>query len=275
MKKFALASIVLVIFIMGVYFGLEKEKKERPLKIAESCWDFNLKSRLKKADLDVRVFFGYKDTRPARFVADRYESLLFVQALTRSCNEEQSACGFESDEANSDFETEIYSKIIEAPDGYEKKIRIAVYSSSAGADDEDNQKNPFQKWKSQSTKLAFTEGLKKADVVFYNGHSRAGGGPDFGSPKLNSNRHVDYQWYQNKQPGFQLMTNCLKNASASPLKMVGLFSCQSKQHFAKQLEKSKAGLEVISNETLLYFSDAINESLKALSEIMKLKCHSQ
>lgn len=265
--------LILIGFVSALYFLLKKGKKPTP----PSCWSFHLGPKTKpvrKSSLDVRIFFGYKDTRPARFVADRYESQLFTRAITSPCQEDRHDCGFQLDPAASREDLEIYMKDLVDPAGVKKRITLSVQSSSVGPDDDENRKNPFQKWKSQRTQESFTEALANADVIFYNGHSRAGGGPDFTPPKLLANKHIDYGWFQRKKPGLKTITDYLKGNPQSQLQVLGLFSCQSEQLFSKQIEKSKVGLKVMDSDVLLYFSDAINESLDALSNLQVLKCGS-
>ena len=48
--------------------------------------------------LQIAVVFGYKDTRPSRFVADLFEKISLVNQLKKPCkNLEQKACGFTQD----------------------------------------------------------------------------------------------------------------------------------------------------------------------------------
>ena len=49
------------------------------------------------------MVFGYKDSRPARFVGDRHERLALIQRLTSECSGSQQACGFERSPENSDL----------------------------------------------------------------------------------------------------------------------------------------------------------------------------
>src|SRR5579871_5723859 len=45
--------------------------------------------------VDVRIIFGYKDARPARFVGDRYERLVLINGLTGPCLPKRFDCEFE------------------------------------------------------------------------------------------------------------------------------------------------------------------------------------
>lgn len=258
MKKYKIAGRVLcIVSILVFYFSFfETSEPEK-------------KSVVKK--LDVRVFFGYKDARPARFVADRYERAIFIQRLIGPCSDGRQDCQFVQffDEREEAHDTQVFYKQVHNRNGDPVRIELRVFASSAGADDHENRKNPFQKWRSDYVKDQFAKALKTADIVFYNGHSRAGGGPDFSTPELTKAKHVHYTSYQKNKPGLIFIQETLKQNPNSPLQVLGLYSCQSDQLFKKKVEAAKPSLKVIGSRQLLYFSDALNDSLDQLSQILK------
>lgn len=227
-----------------------------------------------KGSANFRVVFGYKDTRPARFVGDRHERLAFVQKIMRPCANGEHACGFTRSATNADH----FSKTVTGPNGSPVKILLTVTHSSASSDDTANRENPMQKWQSSQAKRAFQEGLEKADVVLYNGHSRFGGGPDFEPPRLTSKDEVDSAFYKNERPGFQSISEKLRarrraEASGSGLKVLGLFSCASSQHFSDEITReTSAGL--ISSRSLIYYADALENSIAAVSALVEMRCES-
>jgi hypothetical protein len=113
--------------------------------------------------------------------------------------------------------------------------------------------------------------MQSADAVFYNGHSRDGGGPDFSPPRLGPGKHPDYNWYKENRKGLAEMTSALSQAKAGP-KIIGMFSCASNLLFSKRILGAKKNLGLISNEKLLYYSDALQNSLDALSALLAMKC---
>jgi hypothetical protein len=154
---------------------------------------------------------------------------------------------------------------------------LVVVNSSVGTDDEENSRDPFQRWKSAHAQAVFLEGLKSADVVFYNGHSRFGGGPDFRSPLLARDGTVDAASYKSRKAGIGRMISSLeesksaKAGSFARLKLLGLFSCESSRHFNSKIRRlSEAGL--ISSPQLMYYSDALAQSLAALDDVLAGKC---
>ena len=211
--------------------------------------------------IEIRVIFGYKDSRPARFVSDRYERNIFIQKLN--------AMGFARDPKDDD----VFLQDLNGQDGKTKKIRLTVVSSAAGPDDEENQKDPYQKWKSEQARETFLRGLVQADVVFYDGHSRNGGGPDFASPHTGASGHVDYAWYQHHRPGFKEMIGTFKkNSKFSRLQLLGLFSCISGRHFSQELLQAKPGMGMIVTDSLIYSADALEEVTETLHRLLMFQC---
>lgn len=221
-----------------------------------------------KGSATIRVVFGYKDTRPSRFVGDRHERLAFVQRILARCKGLDQACGFTRVEDQAD----VFTKTIPGPSDKPVQIELVVTNSSVGSDDASNRENPMQKWQSKYAELAFFSGLAKADVVFYNGHSRFGGGPDFNPPKIRKSGEVNSAYYHTKHSGFQKVRAQLrKKKSKEGLKVLGLFSCSSSQHFANAVaHDSKAGL--ISSRALIYYADAMENSITALSALLEMRC---
>ncbi len=217
--------------------------------------------------VDLKMVFGYKDARPARFVADRYERMIFIQRLTSDCRGKNMACGFERSREDGDLLT----RFIPGPDGKPRKVLLRVIQSSAGPDDDENRANPFQKWRTRYANLAFLQGLSNADVVFYNGHSRAGGGPDFEPPRLGPSQEVAFAWYKQTQPGFNPIIATLEGAP-SKMKLFGLYSCASSKLFLDRVRKVKSDLGLVTSPKLIYFSDALESSLETLSSLFTMKC---
>jgi len=220
-----------------------------------------------KPQIDLKVVFGYKDARPARFVADRYERMIFIQRLTKKCQGKGLACDFKRSVTDADLLT----RKIRGPVGKEREIFLRAIQSSAGPDDEDNRRNPFQKWRTRFANLAFLQGLSSADVVIYNGHSRAGGGPDFEPPRLGRNLDVDFSWYREHQPGFNPIIATLEGVPSS-MKLLGLYSCASSKHFLDRVKKVKPDLGLITSPRLIYFADAMESSIESISSLLSMKC---
>jgi hypothetical protein len=225
-----------------------------------------------KPVIEIRMIFGYKDARPARFVGDRHERATFVDEILAPCRGDEMACGFVRDESDAD----VFTKPV-LINGNLKTARLIVVNSSVATDDNENMSDPFQRWKSAHAQSVFLDGLKDADVVFYNGHSRFGGGPDFRSPTLAKDGSVDAPSYKRRSSGLKKMITAFdesRSSKAAPfarLKILGLFSCDSSQHFNAKIRRvSAAGL--ISSPQLMYYSDALTQSRSALDDILTGRC---
>ncbi len=129
-----------------------------------------------------------------------------------------------------------------------------------------------QKALTKQSEENFFDGLKIADVVFYNGHSRNGGGPDFAPPILNSTNHVDYKgYYEVNRPGIIKTITALKQNPNQKF-LLGVFSCYSRMHFYDTFMRANPnqGL-VLSAETINYF-DSLKASVGYLEGILRGTC---
>ncbi len=118
----------------------------------------------------------------------------------------------------------------------------------------------------------FFDGLKTADMVFYNGHSRNGGGPDFNSPILNKKGKVDYKgYYEIKRIGIKRTYNSLKENPNQGF-VLGLFSCYSRKHFYSDFMKNNPQQKLIlTAETIDYF-DTLSASVGYLEGFLRGSC---
>lgn len=105
--------------------------------------------------------------------------------------------------------------------------------------------------RSAAVKAEFLNSFHTADIVFYNGHSRKGGGPDFFPPysvmdtRSSEYLQTDYSYYEDLKLRYELI-NTVRGSSRAP-KFIGLFSCDSKRHFYKQLNAAAANTNFIFN----------------------------
>lgn len=129
-----------------------------------------------------------------------------------------------------------------------------------------------QKFLTTQSEENFFGGLKTADVVIYNGHSRNGGGPDFNPPILASNKKVNYTgYYQIKRPGFNRTMESLKENPNKGI-IVGFFSCYSRKHFYDTFIKANPKQRlVLSADTIDYF-DTLKASVGYMEGIMRGSC---
>ena len=224
---------------------------------------------------DVSLAFGYMDF--AGQTADNYASYGFQAALMSRCQPGEFACGFtrHPDDANL-----FYKQIkILGPDGVLRlrTVRITIQSSSVSNIERDNRTElrDQQNRKSAETQKFFLSGLQNSDVVFYVGHARDGGGPDFSPPVLikGSQTKADYGWYHKNQPGVHAMVDAL-GAASHPAKIVGIFACYAEDHFSDLFKQILPGSGVIlSGQQEFEASEA--QAAASLDSILGLKCADQ
>ncbi len=259
MSKKSLAILIAFILIVAGAFYLYNPPGPafRPVISDPNCLAAYL--RLYEGPvLRIDIVFGYKDARPARFVGDRYERNYFITQVMR--------LGFTRSEEDDD----LFLRKTLGPDGAEKSIELRITASSAGPDDDENRKDAFQAWKTREAENVFLQGVRESRVVFYNGHSRTGGGPDFGPPRLANGLKVDYSFYKKQRPGYQKLRSAL--AEAKKIELMGLFSCTADAHFTGGLREMRPELGVIASDHLLYYADSLANSLTTLKHILEFKC---
>lgn len=270
MRRVAVGLVVITALLGGYAFRRVERSSREPENSrfsSDACRDAYVRA-FAGPSFEIRVVFGYKDARPARFVADRYERMLLVDRLVAPCGIGGGLCGFQRDAKDMD----LFTKSAPGPDAAPREFRIRVVAPSVGADDVENRKDPLQARRSDRVERVFLDGLNDADVVIYNGHSRAGGGPDFRPPRLRG-RSVDYGWYREKTPGISPVLRGLREAKGErKLKLLGFLSCASTKHFVGKVDEARPGLATLTSPKLLYFSDALEASVELLTSILTLSC---
>jgi hypothetical protein len=266
--KWTLWLMIVLGCFSKVYWDYWRSKVQQTQvpKIADSLCRQTYLRLFDKKVVKILVSFGYKDARPARFVGDRYERNALIATLISPCEGDRRDCGFQrtSGDAN------LLTKSILGLDEQIHQVHLRVVDSSAGPDDDENRQDPFQAWKTEEAERLFKEGLESADVVFYNGHSRDGGGPDFALPVLLKNQHVNYRWYQQRKLGVKIMQKALMADSDLRPQLVGLFSCVSERLVPQVSSLNEIGW--ITNRKLVYYAEALETMRDALSAVLSMKC---
>jgi hypothetical protein len=224
----------------------------------------------KNRKLNVSIFFGYKDARPARFVADQYEKIQLIDRMLKQCGIGQKLCDFRWESS-----TDSYLKKIKVKAGYSVDVEFKIFSSSVSPDDDKNQTANYQLWVSESVKNQFKAHLRNADIVFYSGHSRSGGGPDFFPPLLSKTNMVKMDPYKESRDGLKHMVQSLKESGVNRLKLLGLFSCISETYFIDELSKAQPRLGFITSKDLLYQADSFRNLVNSAEAILEEKCEEE
>jgi hypothetical protein len=258
-------SLVLICFSLG-YRSYQSQKlwRDRVDFLDPQCRS-SYQQLFSKEKIDIRIVFGYKDARPARFVGDRYERNALIEEIIKPCEPERFDCGFK----RSAKDAFLFTKPIQGLAGNHHLLSLRIVNSSVGPDDEVNRQNPFQKWQSEMAQRNFIEGLSEADIIFYNGHSRDGGGPDFEPPKLTVQKHINYSWYKAHKKNLRQMHQIVQAGIVKP-KIVGLFSCVS--HRLLPSTRVNKNVAWLTSQKLVYYADALNSMRDALSALLGFSC---
>jgi hypothetical protein len=209
--------------------------------------------------------FGYNSS------ADMYFAGAFRAALLDSCKGSMQACEF------SEQSPGLLAKDIDAPNGRRVHVEIQVNDSSLTPLYGQNTGIYAQQQKEKTSQAltSFHNGIHNADVVFYVGHSRNGGGPDFNPPVLLPNLHPNYAGYYEKlQPGLKDLTQTLRQRKGLPL--LGLFSCLSERHFGKTLLRSapNTGFLFTTSAKLLFMEEVARGAYAATDSLLRFQCYS-
>lgn len=258
---------------MTIYY----EPIERP-QAYDKCFP-NIERRLKEPGrLKIAVALGYSDTVDYGFdmVTDQFLLDNLGYQLKKPCKyAQQGFCNFKSQKE--DYHQPFhYTRVLTTGDNQKILVDIFLMNSSYGFSHQDNVTTfrNEQRLQTETAQEFYGSALQNADVVFYEGHSRDGGGPDFSPPRRASNGKVNYSWYHKNQPGLKFLLSSLKSANSSPY-YLGLFSCASKLHFKNILSKQVQDSSLILSTKVieaLYTKEALMTSLES---VLNFECNDQ
>lgn len=238
---------------------------------------------LKDDVLDIRYALGYfDDSTGEQRIFDGmnwglspslditiYEAM--IKTLTSRCTGNLRVCGFDMQGVPENGRL-VFHKHMNLH-GRPVIVRITMTQASASEYFEQNKGALADRQKALTSQSEenFFGGLKIADIIFYNGHSRNGGGPDFNPPILNSHMKTNYKgYYEVQRPGIKRTMASLAQNSEEPV--VGFFSCYARLHFLKTFMNANPNQKVIlSSDTIDYF-DAFEGSLGYLEGLLRGSC---
>ncbi|RBP44643.1 hypothetical protein DES53_104465 [Roseimicrobium gellanilyticum] len=184
---------------------------------------------------DIRVTFGYDDTKDAREANDPIRAERFMNSLKE--------LGFQ-EHAPSEAAAKALGVPVEAPNlrilsGQTKKgqmLRVALMWSALS---KSGTKNIGIGYKEQLLRsgeaMDFTKkACAESEVMIYVGHSRSGGGPDTYPPETRPAAGgvsaTDFSYYKKNRPGMQALGPYLRKRESTP-KLVSWTGCLSDEHF--------------------------------------------
>ncbi len=208
----------------------------------------------KSASLDIEIFFAIREN------------------LMKPCQGNRVTCGFR-EHGDPENGKAIYTKNINL---LGRNIEVFLTMTYASASN-NYQRNKTELRDRQSFLTAQSDdnlfgGLTKADIIFYNGHSRNGGGPDFNPPILDSKDHTDYDgYYKVKRPGIKRALEAIKKNPNQGL-IYGSFSCFSASHFQKALTTTAPKIRMILSSDTIDYLQSLKASMGYLEGLMQGRC---
>ncbi len=196
----------------------------------------------------------------------------FMKAPCRNSN--QLTCGFfeKGNPAN--------GKVILEKDismfGQKVLARMTLTQASASQNYDQNISTLAERQKALTlqSEANYFDAIRTSDIIFYNGHSRHGGGPDFMPVVLNSRGTPEYeQHYKIKRTGIR---RTLAEVKARPDRdyILGLFACYSASYYQEALFLTRPGIQSIYSIDTIYYFDSLTSSLGYIEGFMHGLCGS-
>lgn len=228
--------------------------------------------------LNIAVALGYSDTtdKGLNLVTDGWLQETLVTQLTKACAyPSQGFCEFKVQHADPQ-EVQLYTRELTLNDKTTLLVNVYTMNSSYDMSHKDNlttYKNE-QRIKTEKAQNFYGWAIHNMDVVFYEGHSRNGGGPDFSPPVSARNGKVNYPWYQKNKPGLKFLLNQLEQVNEAPM-IFGLFSCASQPHFQNKISKYFSNSNTIMSTKVVSAHYTKEALLYSLESVLNFECANQ
>lgn len=219
--------------------------------------------------IDGRVFSGLRNMgySPSIDIAG-FEAMKTI--LTASCKGNAKICGFRQDPQN----RHIFTREVEVH-GRRQLARVEMHYSS---ETEYLNKNLGEFRQQQIERTRFIENfyvrsLQSADAVFYFGHSRNGAGPDFSPPLfIPGQNKLDYKGqYYPRMTGQKRLMNALSGSARQPA-IIGMMSCDSRDHFHNRLRRIAPNSGVITSTAVLDIDQVYTAMIGAIDATLRGQC---
>jgi hypothetical protein len=229
--------------------------------------------------IDIRIPIGYFDWTIGRDVVTEGNNYglspsidigaysAMKKLLTATCRGSVQFCGFRQD---GDYK---FSKQVNVHGrGYQVRLEMGFSSVSESFATNMGRKSGEQTQRSSYMEDFFKSGLRNADAVFYLGHSRNGGGPDFKPPVLIEGMNkVNYKgYYQIKRPGYGVMMAGLSGRHQPAI--LGLMSCDSRDHFVSSLRSAAPRTGVISSTAVITIDEVYTALIGGVDALLRGQC---
>lgn len=195
---------------------------------------------------DIRVTFGYEDAEDLKDPSDPTRALHLMQYLQRHQFEMVKPTAELAKELGVRLEAPNL-RILQGPGSVGQTLRVALIWSAATSSTARNiGSGRKQQWICSDDALKFMQkSAVDAEVMYYIGHSRAGGGPDTFPPHTLPNnggkfQQVDFRYYGSEQPGLASLSPYFGKNKDNP-KFIALTGCRSDRHFHQWLARRLSG----------------------------------
>lgn len=230
--------------------------------------------------IDIRIIMGYFDWTTGTEVKKdggnyglspsidpgAYQAVRDI--LTGRCPGDAEFCNFDQESAYS------FSKRVNIQ-GRSVVARVQMYYASVSEylNSNTGRYAAEQQQRSAASQAQFNAALKNADVVFYFGHSRNGGGPDFNPPIfIRGTNKVNYGgYYKANRPGLKKMIAALQGSSHQPA-ILGLMSCDSRDHFLSSIRRVAPRTGLISSLNVLQVDGVYTAMIGAADAVLRGQC---
>jgi hypothetical protein len=263
---------------------LETDDLDRQSAIQKDKCLHRYGSILNDGIVDIRIVIGYFDwTTGSQVNKDGinyglspsidlggYNAL--ERIITGRCPGGAAFCGFkQSPESPYHFS----KRVIIHGKPYQAKVQIYFTSITEYLNSNLGRRSSDQVTRSQAAQAQFTNALQNADAVFYFGHSRNGGGPDFNPPKfVSGTNRVNYNgYYKPNRPGLKKMLAALQGGRRQPA-ILGLMSCDSRDHFLSSVRRVAPNTGVISSKDVLQVDGVYTALIGGSDAILRGQCQS-
>lgn len=231
--------------------------------------------------IDIRVALGYFDWTTGREIRDRGGNYGFspsidigafeaLKNLLRSpCKGNARFCGFRQDPKN---DYHFFRDVVIHGNKYLATVELHFSSATEFLNDNLGSYRDEQQQRTKFMETYFKNAIQKADAVFYFGHSRNGGGPDFSPPVfVRGQNKVDYDgYYEIRRPGLKKMLAALN--SESKISILGLMSCASREHFLHDIRRVAPETGVITSKDVLNVDYVYTALIGGIDAILRGQC---
>lgn len=231
------------------------------------------KDILEDGIIDIRIALGYIDWTssgggPTASMDLGAFAALKTQLLS-PCRGNARICGFQQDPRDQYHFTR---SVMIHGQKYLASIEMNFSSAAVFLSDNLGKYREEQKQRTQFMENYFSQALQKADAVFYFGHSRNGGGPDFSPPVFKEGTSkVNYDgYYEIKQPGLKKLMASLSNESKTSI--LGLMSCSSRDHFLRKVRSIAPDMGVITSMDVLNLDYVYTATVGGVDAILRGQC---